>query len=123
MSCFPISSIEEARRRRRKNKSVLGESKEDIYAEQPAIDWLEELGWTSIHGPNIAPDGPAPEREYWSEVVLRDRLRAKVAELNPDLPEEAIGEVITRAAATEFTEPIDDHNAFHKLLRDGIPVT
>ena len=62
-------------------------SKEDTYAEQPTLAWLEELGLGGASGPDIAPDGIAPEREHWSDVVLKARLRSKVAELNPELPD------------------------------------
>jgi len=96
---------------------------EDTYAEQPTIEWLEELGWTYVHGPDIAPDGPSPEREHWSDVVLRDRLRAKTADLNPELPVEAVDQVVTAVVQTEADQVIRDHHAFHRLLLEGVPVT
>lgn len=30
--------------------------------EQCAILWLRDTGWGYTHGPTMAPDGPAPER-------------------------------------------------------------
>ncbi|MDP9224374.1 MAG: hypothetical protein M3P18_11065 [Actinomycetota bacterium] len=45
---------------------------EDTYAEQPALEWLRALGWEYLHGSEIAPNGAAPERAGWDEVVLID---------------------------------------------------
>src|SRR4051812_2524264 len=47
-------------------------------------------GWTYVHGPALAPDAPAGERAHWSDVVLRNRLQAALARINPQLPGEAI---------------------------------
>src|SRR5436189_4738180 len=99
---------------------VITASKEDAYAEQPTLAWLEELGWERVHGPDIAPDGGTPERAHWSDVVLKARLRAKVAELNAELPVSAVDEVVARAVAAEFTDVVDDHAQFHRLLIDGV---
>lgn len=38
------------------------------------VDYLRELGYEYIHGPVIAPDGDAPERADYGEVVLTRRL-------------------------------------------------
>ena len=53
--------------------------------ESAALAWLESLGWRVKHGPEIAPDGPAPERTDFSQVVLEQRLRDALARLNPAL--------------------------------------
>jgi type I restriction enzyme, R subunit len=98
-------------------------SKEDSYAEQPALEWLEELGWERVHGPDIAPDGETPERADWSDVVLKERLRAKISELNPELPVSAVDQAVGQAIRAEYSEVIDDHAHFHRLLVDGFPVS
>ncbi|HZP35867.1 MAG TPA: hypothetical protein VFE48_05160 [Methylomirabilota bacterium] len=43
--------------------------------EQAALGWLEAIGWSVAHGPDIAPDMPAAERANYGEVVLGARLR------------------------------------------------
>lgn len=58
---------------------------EDTYAERPALEWLEEVGWPVIEGKEIAPNSPGAERENYQEVILVDRLRGAVKELNPEL--------------------------------------
>ena len=37
------------------------------------------LGWSYVHGPELAPDAPGRERSSWGDVVLADRLRRAVA--------------------------------------------
>ena len=99
-----------------------GDSKEDLYAEQPALQWLGELGWEIGHGPELSPDGGAPEREHWRDVVLIGRLRAAVAALNPELPEDAVEHVVQQVLATSSPNVAEDHADFHRLLVDRVPV-
>jgi type I restriction enzyme R subunit len=96
---------------------------EVTYAEEPALEWLKEHGWEHVYGPVIAPNGEAPERPGWYEVLLEDRLRAKLVELNPDVPRKAIEEAILRVRDIASPEPIRDHLDFHELLVEGVPVT
>ena len=32
------------------------------HVEEAALEWLSGLGYTVLHGPDIAPDGATPER-------------------------------------------------------------
>jgi type I restriction enzyme R subunit len=57
--------------------------------EQEALGWLQDVGYTHSYGPDIAPDGPAPERENYRQVVLVGRLRSAIARLNPAVPASA----------------------------------
>jgi type I restriction enzyme, R subunit len=93
------------------------------YAEQPAVEWLHSLGWEHVHGPEIAPNGPAPERGTWDEVVLVDRLRAALAELNPEAPRSAVEFAVERVRGTASPDPVRDHLDFHELLLEGVPTT
>ena len=38
--------------------------------EQIALDWLNQIGWTVAHGPDIAPDAPGAERSDYGQIVL-----------------------------------------------------
>ena len=51
--------------------SALSES----VVENAALEWLSALGYSVRHGPDIAPDGPAPERVSHAQVLLTARLR------------------------------------------------
>ena len=46
--------------------------------EQESLGWLVDLGYTHRYGPDIAHDGPNPERSSYREVLLAARLRARV---------------------------------------------
>lgn len=98
-------------------------SREDAYAEQPALQWLAELGWEVKHGPDLGPEGSTPERDSWRDVVLVDRLRSAVTGLNPELPGEAVEKVLQQVQDTASPNAIEDHAAFHRLLVDQVPVT
>ena len=44
--------------------------------EQATLGWLQEIGWSVLHGPDIAPDTPDSERADYGDVVLAlPRLR------------------------------------------------
>ena len=51
--------------------------------EQATLAWLSDVGWQVLHGPDIAPDTPNAERADHGQVILEQRLRDVLAELNP----------------------------------------
>ena len=62
--------------------------------EQMTIELLEDRGWKSLYGPEIAPDGTTPMRTSLGEVVLREKLEAAVRRLNPSLPAAVLDEAV-----------------------------
>ena len=72
--------------------------------ERTAIGWLQELGYDCRFGPDIAPDGSAPERAAYSDVLLLDRLREALTDLNPDLPSYAIDEAVQKLQRVEHPD-------------------
>ena len=58
--------------------------------EAAALEWLEGVGWTIAHGPDMAPDSPGVERSDYGSVILEQRLRDALAKLNPELPADAL---------------------------------
>ena len=72
--------------------------------ERTAIVWLQELGYDYCFGPDIAPDGSAPERAAYSDVLLLDRLREALTDLNPDLPSYAIDEAVQKLHRVEHPD-------------------
>ena len=43
--------------------------------EQASLEWLEEIGYEVHNGSELASDGVNSEREDFSEVVLKNRLK------------------------------------------------
>lgn len=90
--------------------------------ETAALAWLEAIGWSIAHGPDIAPDMPAAERRDYGEVVLAQRLRDALARLNPTLPAEALEDVSRRLTRHEGADLIQRNRALHRLLVNGVTV-
>ena len=42
----------------------------EFTVEQAALDWLADLGWQILHGPDIAPGASGEERGDYRRVVL-----------------------------------------------------
>ena len=90
--------------------------------EAVALDWLGSLGWTVLHGPDVAPDTPGAERADYDEVVLHGRFRSALVRLNPDLPDDALEDArrqLTRPAVATLEARNRD---FHRLLVAGVTV-
>ena len=90
--------------------------------EVATLEWLEELGYDIIEGPNIAPDGESPERESFQDVVLVDRLRDALCRINPTLDVKVIEEAIQKIIANASPNLILNNQQFHKLATDGIEI-
>ena len=90
--------------------------------EAAALEWLGALGWTIVHGPDIAPYADTSERTDYTEVVLEHRLRAALARLNPTLPPEALGDAFRKITRPEGSALESRNRAFHRLLVDGVTV-
>ncbi|BAY52772.1 type I site-specific deoxyribonuclease, HsdR family protein [Thermostichus vulcanus NIES-2134] len=90
--------------------------------EEAALGWLEATGWQVLHGPEIAPETPAAERDDYSEVVLARRLRDALARLNPELPPEALEDAFRKLTRPEGADLIQRNRALHRMLVDGVTV-
>jgi type I restriction enzyme R subunit len=95
---------------------------EDAFAEKPAIEWLQAVGWTLRHGVELIP-GASGERKILSDVVLQQTFRRAVATLNPQLPAEAVVAAVDRAMTGSSPIRILDHQGFHETLLAGVQVS
>ncbi|HET6674885.1 MAG TPA: type I restriction endonuclease subunit R, partial [Nitrospiraceae bacterium] len=87
------------------------------------LGWLVELGYEYAHGPDIAPDGEAPERGDYGQVVLTRRLRDALVRINPEVPDEAIDDALRQITRTDSPSLIVNNRAFHRMLTDGVDVS
>jgi type I restriction enzyme R subunit len=90
--------------------------------ELAALETLQELGWSYLHGSILAPDGVAPERRSNGDVILVGRLEAAIARLNPDAPEPARNEALRRVLTGELPSLVEENRRIHKLLTEGVDV-
>ena len=97
-----------------------GVSESDV--EAVAVGWLASLGWAVAHGPDIAPDALAAERTDYGEVVLNGRLRSALAQLNPDLPGDALDDALRRLIHPTGATLEARNREFHRMLVAGVTV-
>lgn len=90
--------------------------------EQTALDWFKGLGYQVLHGPDLAPDGDAPERSSYDQVILEGRLRGALERINPAVPASGIDEALRKVLATSTPDLLTNNRAFHRLLTDGVDV-
>jgi type I restriction enzyme R subunit len=94
----------------------------ESHIEQAALEILSSLGYETLFGPDIAPDGSTPQRESYGEVVLNERLARAVARLNPYVPFEAQEEAIKKILRINSPNLIENNKEFHHYLVDGVAV-
>ncbi|WP_449439250.1 type I restriction endonuclease subunit R [Pseudomonas migulae] len=90
--------------------------------EQETLGWLAEVGYTHLHGPDIAYDGESPERENYRQVVLVERLRNAIAKLNPKVPLAAREDALKQVLELGLPVQLSANRLFHRLLVSGVPV-
>jgi type I restriction enzyme R subunit len=92
--------------------------------EEAALAWLEGLGYTVLHGPDLAYGEPSAERTDpgFKDVILEGRLRSALAQLNPSLPSEALEDAFRKLTRLDAPTLTERNRAIHRLLVEGITV-
>ena len=90
--------------------------------ENAALEWLSELGYTVLHGPDISPEGPLPERISYDQVLLTSRFCKALKRLNAHLPAETLEEVLRKVQQTETPSLIEENRRLQRYLMEGVPV-
>lgn len=90
--------------------------------EQSLIEILKSQGYTYFYGPDIAPYSENPERQNFDSVLLENRLKNALKNLNPELPESARVEAFQHILNLGTTDIMTNNEKFHTMLTDGINV-
>ncbi len=95
--------------------------------EQAALAWLQDLGYTIIYGPDIAPGeadagASVAERDNYGQVVLERRLRQALQRLNPQAPPDALDEAFRRLTRLDSPSLVANNHTVHRYLVEGVPV-
>jgi type I restriction enzyme R subunit len=90
--------------------------------EKVVLDDLTNLGYSISSDAEIGPDGKAPEREAYSDVVFAKRLIAAIEKLNPSIPTEARGDALRKVLAIERPSLVEENRRLHKLMVEGVDV-
>lgn len=91
--------------------------------EQATMEWLREIGYETAYGPDIGPDGSAPERSDYHSGILENRLYNALARINPKASEDQLQEAIRKVTTFHHPSLLMNNRAFHRFITDGIDVT
>ncbi|QHD85427.1 HsdR family type I site-specific deoxyribonuclease [Gordonia sp. JH63] len=83
-----------------------------------ALEWLADQEWQPTHGSEIAP-GTENGRKSWDDIVLPERLLAKMRELNPGVPHEYLVQARAGILAPESGDPLAENRRLHEILVKG----
>ena len=92
--------------------------------EDATLAWLEDLGYTILHGPEIGADTLTAERTdpSYRDVVLEGRLGNALSRLNPDLPPEALEDAFRKLTRIDAPSLLERNHALQRMLVDGVNV-
>jgi len=99
--------------------AILTESKIEVFA----IGLFEQLGYSYLYGPDIAPDGTNPKRVSFEEVVMVESLRHAVYRINHTLPQEVCNEAINQVLRIASPDLLSNNETFHRMLTEGVSVS
>ena len=94
----------------------------ESHVEEAALAWLAELGYATASGLDIGPDGDAPERASYGDVLLVKRVRAAVAKLNPALTAEIRADAVKQVLQTQTPSIVAENRRLHRYIIEGVPV-
>lgn len=90
--------------------------------EKITLAWFQDTGWDYQYGPDIAHDGPMPERQDYRQVLLPGRVKDALHRLNPGVPEAILEEVLHTLSKSQHPSLVQNNRAFHEMLLEGVPV-
>jgi type I site-specific restriction-modification system R (restriction) subunit len=93
-------------------------------AEEAALGWLETLGYTVRHGPEIAVgvDGGERSDPGYHDTILHNRLHRALTRLNAGLPTAAVFDAYRKLLRVEAPNLLARNRTLHRMLVDGVSV-
>ena len=90
--------------------------------EEAALQWFESLGYSYVPGASLAPGEIGSERVDYNRIVLEDRLRQALFNLNRDIPAQALEDALRRILNVDGPSMELRNRAFHRMIVDGVNV-
>lgn len=90
--------------------------------EQLCLEWFTSLGYSYACGYDIAPDGDAPERADYRQLILRKRLLERLQAINSHIPITVLEQVAAQISQAQSPVLVKSNKAFHKWLMEGVKV-
>ena len=99
-------------------------SMREAAVELAALSWFELIGWRTVPGDQLAPDGAMGARSSYRQAVLEPELRSALATLNPAATPAMIDAAVRDVLAAPSQDIVENNRAFHRLLASsvGVPV-
>jgi type I restriction enzyme R subunit len=94
---------------------------EDAY-ELQCIEWLKATGWNYLHGGVIAPEGTAPERTTYKDVILVDRVEESLGRINPGVPRDVLRRVRQMLESPGEIDVLKANELIHRWFVEGVPM-
>jgi type I restriction enzyme R subunit len=94
---------------------------EDAY-ELQCIEWLKAAGWSYANGGVIAPEGAAPERATYKDVILVDRVEDALGRINPGVPRDVLKRVRQMLESPGETDLLKANELVHRWFVEGVPM-
>ena len=94
---------------------------EDYLVEQPAINWLKELGFSYIHGSDLSPE--KGERESYRQVILKKRFIEAIKRLNPWLTDFLAEQVYKKILELDHPDFTMKGKILYDMLTNGVKIT
>ena len=90
--------------------------------ENATLEWLAELGYATAYGPDINPEGQAPERIAYADVFLKARLKDAIQRINPQIPQAARDDALQKITDSQTQSLREENRRSHKLITEGVGV-
>lgn len=91
--------------------------------EETCLQQLEAVGWRREYGKNLPTAEGKFARGGMAGVVFIPQLTAAVARLNPELPSDAVDEVVRTVTKAEVGDLLERNRTFYGWLRNGVRVS
>lgn len=90
--------------------------------EETALEWLEEVGYSTVSGSQFDPEQELSSRSSYLDVILVDHLRNALINVNPSLTIEVIDDAIRQISTLSHPDLMTMNRSFHQFITDGIDV-
>lgn len=87
-----------------------------------AVETLASLGWEYVHGLTIALGAKEAERTSFEQIILTERLRKRLAIINPDIPDAAREQAINKTLRLYSPDLMANNEEFHRFLIEKIKI-
>jgi type I restriction enzyme R subunit len=90
--------------------------------EESAIELLQSQGWDYANGKELSPEGLFCERDNYQQIILTNRLRNAIGEINPHIPPDAQEAAVQKVLRIYSPDLLHNNEEFHRLLVEKVKI-